>query len=181
MKLNEKQKGFALTEFLLAMVILGIVLGGSYAGYKTLSSSTKDTQNTSAMVNLLAGVKQKWQGLGDYSGVTDANVEGANLVTKPLSWDGANILNAYNQTIVFDGNASNFSAEVSVPPEKCIETIGSLDGVAYRMDVHTAGVAIGTAEDGTKTVKAAAAGTIDAAKASTQCGGATTVITAWVK
>lgn len=174
------QRGFTITELMLVLGVGAVILAGAFIGYKTVSGNNDDQQNMSAQTNLLAATKNKWSGIGSYASVTAAAVNSAGLVNKPLSWDGTNINNVYSMSIGFGGQAGNFVGQVAVPPEKCIETVGSLDGIAYRIDVHTAAVAANAAENATQTVKVAG-GTIDPAKVATQCGGATTVVTAFVK
>lgn len=175
-----RQRGFTITELMLVLGVGAVIIAGAFTGYKVVSESNDDQQNMSATTNLLASVKNKWSGIGSYTGVSDSAVNAAGLVVKPLTWDGTNIKNVYSHNIVFSTQAANFAGQISVPTNKCIDTIGALDGIAYRIDVHTAGVAANAVESATQTVKAAG-GSIDATKATTQCGGATTVVTAFVK
>lgn len=175
-----KQRGFTITELMLVLGVGAVILAGAFIGYKTVSGNNDDQQNMSGQTNLLAATKNKWSGIGSYTSVTAAAVNSAGLVTKPLSWDGTNIKNVYSMNIGFGGQASNFVGQVEVPPEKCLETVGSLDGIAYRIDVHTAAIAANAAENATQTVKPAG-GSIDPTKAATQCGGATTIVSAFVK
>lgn len=174
------QRGFTITELMLVLGVGAVILAGAFIGYKTVSGNNDDQQNMSATTNLLASVKNKWSGIGSYTNVTAANVNSAGLVTKPLTWDGTNIKNVYSMNIGFGGQASNFVGQIEVPPGKCLEAVGSLDGIAYRIDVHTAGVAANAAENATQTVKPAG-GSIDSTKATTQCGGTDTIVTAFVK
>lgn len=178
----KKQGGFTITELMLVLGVGAVIMAGAFVGYKTVSSNNQDQQNQQAVVNLLSAVKNKWQGLGSYAAVTATAVNSAGLINKPLTWDAGNsdILNAYSKTVDFSGVASNFVAQITVPVEKCLETIGALDGVAYRIDVDAAGIAANAAEDAVKTVKAAG-GAIDATKANTQCTGTDPVVTAFVK
>ena len=177
----KRQKGFTITELMLVLGVAAVIIAAAFMGYKTLSSNNTDNQNMSATINLVVAVKNKWQGVGSYAAITSAGVNTAGLVSKPLTWDGTNINNAYNKTIVFVGVANNFVGQISLPPANCLEMVGALDGAAYRIDVDTAGVAPGATEDAVKTVKSATTGTIDPVKSNTQCGGATAVITAFVK
>lgn len=177
---SKKQGGFTITELMLVLGVGAVIIAGAFIGYKVVSENNNDQQNMSATTNILASTKNKWSGIGSFAAVTSTTVSAAGLVVKPLTTDGTNIKNVYGQSIAFLGAAPNFVAQITVPPEKCIETVGSLDGIAYRIDVHTAGVAAGAVESATQTVKPAGSA-INAALASTQCGGATTVITAFVK
>ncbi|MBE7540571.1 MAG: prepilin-type N-terminal cleavage/methylation domain-containing protein [Rhodocyclaceae bacterium] len=180
--IRSKQKGFTITELMLVLGVAAVIIGGAFIGYKNVSASNTAQQNQSSTTNLVVGVKTKWQGIGSYAAVTPSAVNDAKLLAKPLTWDSGTttIRNAYDKTIGFAGAASHFVAQVDVPADQCLETIGSLDGIAYRIDVHTAARAAADAEHATYTVKAAS-GSIDSAKANTQCGGATTVVTAYVK
>lgn len=176
----KKQRGFTITELMLVLGVGAVIIAGAFIGYKTVSENNDDQQNMSGTTNLLASTKNKWSGIGSFASVTSAAVQAAGLVVKPLTWDSTNINNVYSLPIVFAGVASNYAAQISVPPKKCIETVGSLDGIAYRIDVHTAGVAANAVESATQTVKPAG-GVIDAALVATQCALATTVVTAFVK
>lgn len=175
----KKERGFTITELMLVLGVGSVIMAGAFLGYKTVSSNNQDQQNQQSTVNLLAGVKNKWQGLGSYAGVTSAAVNAAGLVNKPLTWDGTNIQNAFSKNIVFSGAASNFVAQITVPVEKCLDGIGGLDGVAYRIDVGSTGSAAGAAESAS-TVKPAG-GAINATTAGTQCTGTDPVITAFIK
>lgn len=177
----KKQGGFTITELMLVLGVGAVIIAGAFIGYKVVSENNDDQQNMSATTNLLASTKNKWSGIGSFAGVTSTAVSAAGLVSKPLTTDGTNIKNVYALPIVFLGAVPNYAAQIKVPTKKCIETVGSLDGIAYRIDVHTAGVAPAAAESATQTVKKAGA-SIDAALATTQCAVVgDTVITAFVK
>lgn len=179
-KMGRKQRGFTITEMMLVLGVGSIIIGGAFYGYKQLSATNTSQQNLTGQTHLVIAVKNKWQGIGSYAAVSPTAVNAAKLVEKPISWDGSAIKNAYDKPIGFAGTATNFVSQIEVPPENCLDTVGALDGIAYRIDVDTAVVAANAAEDPTKTVKASGS-TINATKANTQCSLATTVVTAFVK
>jgi len=181
MRRTRKQGGFTIIELMLVLGIGAMVIAGAFVGYKFLSSQASSMQNINATTSLVTAVKNKFQGVGSYAGITTTAVVTAELVSKPLNGSGSAITNLWDLPIEFVGAADKFVAQVTVPAKFCIDAAGALDGIAYRIDIDTAGIAPGSAESATKTVKTAATNTIDAGKLTTQCGGATTVVTAFVK
>lgn len=178
---SRRQRGFTITELMLVLGVGSLMIAGAFVGYKVLTDNQSSQENMTSTSNLTAAVKTKWQGIGSYAAVTTAAVGDAGLVSKPLSFDGTNITNVYGNNVDFVGAAANYVAQISVPTKYCTDTIGSIDGIAYRIDVDTAASAPGDAVDAAATVKAPGA-TINATKTDTQCSAAgdTKVITAFV-
>lgn len=113
-----KQAGLSLIESLLVLAVIALVLIGAYQGYKAATGDVKSGDNIKAATQLAGATSRLYSQSGNFSGVSNTQLIGANLIPSGFRVDAATntILNGWGGAVtVAPGNATGAATAVPAP------------------------------------------------------------------
>lgn len=138
---SSRQKGFTLTEFMIVMVLGGLVIAGVAAGVSRALGSTRSNSEIGDLQQVFTSIQKIYANKANYSGVTLTTL--INLNAFPTTWvSGANVNNRWSGSMtvaaatISTANDALAVTSTGVPDYECKEVIPQLDGVTRIVTVN---------------------------------------------
>jgi hypothetical protein len=132
--------GFVLAEFLLALAIVSVLISIATTNYGTIRRYILSEDQASRLVQLAADVHTMWVNTKSYSTVSAQSLAQLQLVRKPMTFDGANLLDQWGNPMLVAGGSRTFAVTVGgafnpMTPDECAAVVNRLGPIALNISV----------------------------------------------
>ncbi len=97
--------GFSLIELIIVLAIIAASVALILDRQNKAQESNRSNDTVQAVSYMVSKIKTFYASSGSYSGLSAAVINGMSLLNQPLKWDGASILDAWNNPLGVSGNA----------------------------------------------------------------------------
>jgi hypothetical protein len=97
--------GFSLIELIIVLAIIAASVALILDRQNKAQESNRSNDTVQSVSYMVSKIKTFYESSGSYSGLSAAVINGMSLLNQPLKWDGASILDAWNNPLGVSGNA----------------------------------------------------------------------------
>lgn len=178
---RSRQRGLALADLALWVVVGGLIVAGGMATYNFLKGSVSAGDMGEKTVLMVSDIQKNWKSAGSYSSVSPAEVNKLSLIRNPLKYDGTNLLDGWGNTMTLNGGAAAFAitiggATVPMQQDDCATVVQRIAPMAAALRVGADASAAGGVISGGAVYKTGA--TITQAGLTDGCSAASPIIAA---
>jgi prepilin-type N-terminal cleavage/methylation domain-containing protein len=101
---NKLERGFSLIELIIVLAIIAASVALILDRQSKAQESNKSNDTVQAVSYMVSKIKTFYSSSGSYTGLSASVINGMSLLNQPLKWDGANILDAWNNPLGVSGN-----------------------------------------------------------------------------
>ncbi len=101
-----REGGFSLIELIIVLAIIAASVALILDRQNKAQESNRSNDTVQAVSYMVSKIKTFYASSGSYSGLSAAVINGMSLLNQPLKWDGASILDAWNNPLGVSGNAN---------------------------------------------------------------------------
>lgn len=144
----KKQRGLAMVDYGLFIVLAIIFILGSYAVYKSSRTTMNAGELAEKTVMLVTDINQHWKGQGSYTTVSPIEVNKLAIIRNPIRFDGTNMSDAWGNTMALNGNATSFAltiggATTPLGQDECATIVGRMRTLATEIRIGSNATASG--------------------------------------
>lgn len=114
MNINKRRAamGFVLTELLLGIAVVAVVALIGVGVYRSLRSGINADDMADKTIGLVAEIQKNWRTAGSYTSVSAVEVDKLSLINAPMRMSGANLTDAYGNTMSLNGSQASFALTI---------------------------------------------------------------------
>ena len=179
--MRSRQRGLALADLALWVVVGGIIIAGGMMTYNYLKGSVSAGDMGEKTALMVSDIQKNWKNAGSFTSVSPAEVNKLSLIRNPLKFDGTNLVDAWGNTMTLSGGSASFSvtiggATVPMQQDDCATVVNRIAPMAASVRVGSDAAAAAGAISGGTAYKTGA--TITQAGLTTGCSSANPIIAA---
>lgn len=158
---NFFQRGMAMGEMMLYVVIAGVLVAGAFGVYQYVRSSVGAGDVGDKVMILVTDVQKNWARAGSFTTVSPAEVNKLALVRSPLRYDGTNLIDGWGNTMTLNGGAASFALTVGgattpMQQDDCATVVARLESSASVIRIGSDAAAAGGVATGGSVYKSGA-------------------------
>lgn len=109
---RNRQRGLALADLALWVVVGGVIIAGGMMTYNFLKGSVSAGDMGEKTALMVSDIQKNWKNAGTFASVNPAEVNKLSLVRNPLKYDGTNLLDGWGNTMTLNGGAASFALTI---------------------------------------------------------------------
>lgn len=109
---KNQSRGFVLTELLLGVAVVAMLALIGAGVYQGLKAGINADDMGSKTIGMVSEIQKVWRNAGTYTTLTPAEIDKVSLVVSPMRMSGANLLDAWGNTMTLNGGQSSFALTI---------------------------------------------------------------------
>ena len=138
-----KQRGLAMADMALWVVVTAIIIGGLLAAYRFVKGGVSASDLGEKVTLMVSDIQKNWANANDFSSVTPTEINKLALIRPPLKFDGTNMFDAYGNQMTMNGSRTTFGVTLGgstapITQEDCASIVARVQPIATHINIGAA-------------------------------------------
>jgi prepilin-type N-terminal cleavage/methylation domain-containing protein len=176
-----RQHGFTLIEVMIVLGIVALAIAGLFFLRQTAEDGQQAEKVSTDIALMASKIKSLYRGANSYATLSASELDKQALITKPMKYDGTNMLDPWGNTMTINGSAATYAITLGgatnpITKESCNTIAALLATNASLLRVGTSATATAGVISGGNLVLASSGASVVQTAMTTGCAEASPVI-----